>query len=68
MARRTLDGRNPRAWVPSQRITAAEAVRAYTVRSAFAERQDGAKGSLGAGSLADLAGHCFLAIRRCMLA
>lgn len=31
--RRTLDGRNPRGWVPEQVITVEEAVRAYTVGS-----------------------------------
>ena len=52
--RRTLDGRNPRGWVPAQRITVAEAVHAYTVGSAFAEHQEAVKGSLEAGKLADL--------------
>jgi predicted amidohydrolase YtcJ len=52
--RRTLDGRNPQGWVPSQRITVAEAVHAYTVGSAFAEHQETVKGSLEAGKLADL--------------
>ena len=52
--RRTLDGANPQGWVPAQRITVAEAVHAYTVGSAFAEHQEGAKGSLEAGQLADL--------------
>ena len=52
--RRTLDGKNPQGWVPAQRITVAEAVHAYTVGSAFAEHQEGAKGSLEPGKLADL--------------
>ena len=52
--RRTLDGKNPQGWIASQRITVAEAVHAYTVGSAFAEHQDGAKGSLEPGKLADL--------------
>ncbi len=52
--RRTLDDRNPQGWVPAQRITVAEAVHAYTVGSAFAEHQEGAKGSLETGKLADL--------------
>lgn len=52
--RRTLDGRNPDGWVPSQRITVAEAVHAYTVGSAFAEHQEAFKGSLERGKLADL--------------
>jgi predicted amidohydrolase YtcJ len=52
--RRTLDGKNPQGWVPEQRVTVAEAVHAYTVGSAFAERQETIKGSLEPGKLADL--------------
>jgi hypothetical protein len=52
--RRTLDGRNPQGWIAAQRITVAEAVHAYTVGSAFAEHQEGSKGSLELGKLADL--------------
>jgi len=52
--RRTLDGKNPQGWVPEQRITVAEAVHAYTLGSAFAERQETVKGSLQGGKLADL--------------
>ncbi|MBV8854450.1 MAG: amidohydrolase family protein, partial [Sinobacteraceae bacterium] len=55
VTRRTLDGRNPGGWVPQQRITVAEAVHAYTMGSAFAEHQEGSKGSLEPGKLADLA-------------
>lgn len=54
VTRRTLDGRNPQGWVPEQRITVAEAVHAYTVGSAFAEHQEGIKGSVQPGKLADL--------------
>jgi predicted amidohydrolase YtcJ len=52
--RRTLDGKNPQGWIASQRISVAEAVHAYTVGSAFAEHQEGSKGSLEPGKLADL--------------
>lgn len=52
--RRTLDGKNPQGWVPQQRITVAEAVHAYTVGAAFAEHQEGVKGTLEPGKLADL--------------
>ena len=55
VTRRTLDGKHPDGWVPSQRITVAEAVHAYTVGSAFAEHQERVKGSLEPGKLADLA-------------
>ena len=52
--RRTLDGKNPGGWVPEQKITVAEAVHAYTIGSAFAEREESIKGSLAPGKLADL--------------
>ena len=55
VTRRTLDGKNPGGWVPEQRITVAEAVHAYTIGSAFAEREESIKGSLAPGKLADLA-------------
>jgi predicted amidohydrolase YtcJ len=54
VTRRTLDDRNPDGWVPEQRITVEEALRAYTTGSAFAEYRDGRKGMLRRGMLADL--------------
>jgi hypothetical protein len=54
VTRRTLDGKNPKGWIPEQKITVEEAVRAYTVGSAFAEFQDGVKGTITPGKLADL--------------
>ena len=52
--RRTLDGKNPQGWIPEQKITVEEAVRAYTVGSAFAEFANDVKGTLAPGKLADL--------------
>jgi predicted amidohydrolase YtcJ len=52
--RATLDGQRPQGWIPEQRITVREALHAYTVGSARAEFQEGAKGSLAPGKLADL--------------
>lgn len=52
--RRTLDGKNPGGWIPEQKITVAEALHAYTVGPAFAEREEGIKGSIAPGKLADL--------------
>jgi predicted amidohydrolase YtcJ len=52
--RRTLDGKNPRGWVPEQKITVEEAARAYTVGSAFAEFAEAVKGTITPGKLADL--------------
>ncbi|HEX8558982.1 MAG TPA: amidohydrolase [Pyrinomonadaceae bacterium] len=54
VTRRTLDGRNPGGWTPAQKITVEEAVRAYTVGSAYAEFADAVKGTLAPGKLADL--------------
>jgi predicted amidohydrolase YtcJ len=52
--RATLDGRNPGGWVPEQKITIQEAIAAYTSGSAFAEFQEGEKGTIARGKLADL--------------
>jgi predicted amidohydrolase YtcJ len=51
--RRTLDGKHPEGWFPEQKITAAEAVEAYTLTSAYAAFQEKDRGSLAAGKLAD---------------
>ena len=53
VTRRTLDDKNPNGWIPEQKITVEEAVRAYTVGSAYAEFQENSKGSLAVGKLAD---------------
>ena len=54
VTRRTLDGKNPNGWVPEQKITVTGAVRAYTLGSAYAEFQEGSKGTITAGKLADI--------------
>jgi hypothetical protein len=51
--RRTLDGKHPNGWFPEQRITAAEAIEAYTLGSAYAAFQEKDRGSITAGKLAD---------------
>lgn len=53
VTRRTLDGKHPDGWVPEQKITVTEAIRAYTVGSAFAEFQEQNKGTLAPQKLAD---------------
>lgn len=55
VTRRTLDDKNPDGWIPQQKITVAEAVRAYTFGSAFASFDEQKKGTIDAGKLADLA-------------
>ena len=52
--RQTLDGRHPEGWLPEQRLTVAETVRAYTMGSAYAEFAEDVKGSITPGKLADL--------------
>ncbi len=53
--RRTLDGKRPEGWVPEQKITVAEAVRAFTLGSAYASFDEKIKGSIETGKLADMA-------------
>jgi predicted amidohydrolase YtcJ len=53
--RRTLDDRNPGGWVPEQKITVEDALRAYTRGSAFASFDEKEKGFLAPGALADFA-------------
>jgi len=52
--RRTLDGKHPNGWVPEQKITVAEAIRAYTMGSAYGSFDDKIKGSIEPGKLADM--------------
>ena len=54
VTRRTLDGKHPDGWIPEQKITIEEAVRAYTAGSALAEFADQTKGTITPGKLADL--------------
>lgn len=54
VTRRTLDDKNPGGWVPEQRITVEEALRAYTSDAAFASFEEARKGTLERGKLADL--------------
>jgi hypothetical protein len=52
--RRTVDGAHPDGWFPEQRITVAEAVRAYTLDAAYASFAEERLGSITPGKLADL--------------
>jgi predicted amidohydrolase YtcJ len=54
VTRRTIDGANPGGWVPEQRITLLEALRAYTSGAARAGFADDRTGVLAPGMLADL--------------
>jgi predicted amidohydrolase YtcJ len=55
VTRRTIDGKNPGGWFPEQKITLAEALRAYTADAAWAAFQENEKGSLAVGKLGDFA-------------
>lgn len=54
VTRRTLDDKNPQGWVPKQKISVEEALRAYTATAAYASFEESRKGVLAAGKLADL--------------
>jgi predicted amidohydrolase YtcJ len=52
--RQSLDGQPVGGYVPKERISAAEALRAYTLDAAFASRAERQEGSVEAGKFADL--------------
>jgi hypothetical protein len=54
VTRQTLDGRNPGGWVPEQKITLDEALRAYTVNNAYGVFAEATRGILKPGYRADL--------------
>lgn len=55
VTRRTLDGaHDPDGWVPGERITVEQALRAYTATAAYAGFDEGQRGVLRAGMQADL--------------
>ena len=54
VTRRTLDDRHPGGWVPEQKITVEQALRAYTRGAAFAAFREKELGMLAPGMLADL--------------
>lgn len=54
VTRRTLDDANPAGWVPEQKITVEEALRAYTRGGAWASFAEATRGVLARGRAADL--------------
>ena len=54
VTRRTLDGAHPGGWVPSQKVTVEEALRAYTRGAAYAGFAEERVGTLEPGKLADM--------------
>ncbi|MBA4073172.1 MAG: amidohydrolase [Gemmatimonas sp.] len=54
VTRRTLDETRPGGWVPEQKISVEDALRAYTSGAAYAGFAEGTRGVLKKGMLADL--------------
>jgi predicted amidohydrolase YtcJ len=54
VTRRTLDGRHPEGWVPAEKITVEQALRAHTSAAATAGFMERDVGTLSPGMLADL--------------
>jgi predicted amidohydrolase YtcJ len=54
VTRRTLDGKHPEGWIPDQKITVEEALRAYTVGNAYGVFAERNRGKLEPGYKADL--------------
>lgn len=54
VTRRTLDDKNPDGWIPEEKISVEDALRAYTINAAYAAFEERSKGSLEPGKLADL--------------
>ncbi|MEJ7694065.1 amidohydrolase [Daejeonella sp.] len=53
VTRRTIDDKTPGGWVPEQKITVEQALKAYTSGAAFASFDETKKGMLKKGMLAD---------------
>ncbi|MBM3311800.1 MAG: amidohydrolase [Candidatus Aminicenantes bacterium] len=53
VTRKTLKGEPAGGWFPEQKISVEEAIEAYTINGAFAAFEDGVRGSIEPGKLAD---------------
>jgi predicted amidohydrolase YtcJ len=54
VTRRSADGKHPAGWIPEQKISVEEALRAYTAGGAYAVFAEGRRGRVAPGYLADL--------------
>ena len=54
VTRELPEGSPPGGWQPQEKISLDECVHAYTVGSAYAEFEDGKKGQIAPGQLADI--------------
>ena len=53
VTRQTAEGRPPGGWIPSERISLADAIKGYTINAAFAGHREKTEGSLEPGKVAD---------------
>lgn len=53
VTRKTLSGQPEGGWFPQEKLTIEEAIRAYTLNTAYAAYEEGIKGSITVGKLAD---------------
>ncbi|MBR9989031.1 MAG: amidohydrolase [Gemmatimonadetes bacterium] len=54
VTRRTIDDANPGGWVPAEKITVEEALRAYTAANAYGVFMEDRMGTIAVGMMADL--------------
>jgi len=54
VTRRTVDDKNPNGWIPEQKISVEDAIKCYTLNSAYAGFEESTKGSIEVGKFADL--------------
>lgn len=54
VTRKTLSGQPEGGWFPQEKLTVEEAIRAYTLNTAYAAYEESLKGSITVGKLADL--------------
>jgi predicted amidohydrolase YtcJ len=54
VTRRTLDGKHPGGWIPAEKISVEEALRAYTAGNAYGLFAEARRGTLAPGYQADL--------------
>jgi predicted amidohydrolase YtcJ len=54
VTRQTTEGEPNGGWIPSERVSLADAIKAYTLNAAFAGRREKSEGSLEVGKLADV--------------
>ena len=53
VSRKTRDGKNPDGWYPNEKISVEDALRCYTINSAYAGFQEDKLGTIETGKLAD---------------